>query len=207
MNLRRVMILASGLAFCSAVAAVAPAVAQSQPSAPAPWPDQPAPQGSPWPGNAPAASPWSGQPVAPQQQFQQQAPNPQEACFRDFGKLRDEAQKRAAAIRDANERHATPKEACGLFNAFGAVESKMIKYAIDNTARCGIPPQIIENLKQQHAKSSEIRTQVCRAAAAPPRPTGPTLSDTLSGPVPGANNIKTGRGTFDTLTGTPLGTK
>jgi hypothetical protein len=27
----------------------------------------------------------------------------------------------------------------------------------------------------------------------------------LSGPVPDSNNIKTGRGTFDTLTGNPLG--
>jgi hypothetical protein len=30
------------------------------------------------------------------------------------------------------------------------------------------------------------------------------LSDALSGPVPDSNNIKTGRGTFDTLTGNPL---
>jgi hypothetical protein len=31
------------------------------------------------------------------------------------------------------------------------------------------------------------------------------LSDALSSPVPDSNNIKTGRGTFDTLTGSPLG--
>jgi hypothetical protein len=43
------------------------------------------------------------------------------------------------------------------------------------------------------------------AEAPPPRPAGPSLSDALTSPVPDANNIKTGRGTFDTLTGSPIG--
>ena len=61
-------------------------------------------------------------------------------------------------------------------------------------------------MKQQHAKTVQIQTQVCRAAAAPPRPQGPSLSDALGGSaVPDVNNIRTGRGTYDTLTGTPLG--
>jgi hypothetical protein len=42
-------------------------------------------------------------------------------------------------------------------------------------------------------------------AAQPQRPAGPSLSDALGGPIPDSSNIKTGRGTFDTLTGTPLG--
>ena len=50
-----------------------------------------------------------------------------------------------------------------------------------------------------------------RFAAPPPRRRarrGPSLSDVLGGSaVPDANNIKTGRGTFDTLTGTPLGSQ
>ena len=51
-------------------------------------------------------------------------------------------QKRANAIRVASERKASPKEACELFNAFSAAEVKMIKYATDNAASCGIPPEI-----------------------------------------------------------------
>ena len=41
-------------------------------------------------------------------------------------------------------------------------------------------------------------------AQEPPKPAGPTLSDVLSAPVPDSRNVKTGRGTFDTLSGSPL---
>ena len=111
----------------------------------------------------------------------------------------------AAAIKAAGDRKASPREACQLFNAFVAAQSKMLKYATENATWCGIPNQIMANLKEGIAKTSEVRTKVCQAAAAPQRPAGPSLSDALSGPVPDSNNIKTGRGTFDTLTGSPLG--
>jgi hypothetical protein len=140
------------------------------------------------------------QPMAPQQQ--------QQPCVADFGKLRDDAQKKASAIRTASARHANPREACQLFNAFSAAEAKMMKYAVDNSVWCGIPPQVIESIKQSHAKTNEIRVRVCQAAAAPPpAAAGPTLSDALSAPITDSNNIKTGHGTFDTLSGTPLGGK
>jgi hypothetical protein len=129
-------------------------------------------------------------------------------CVKDFSKLRDDAAKKASAIQSASARHATPHEACQLFNAFSAAEAKMLKYAVDNSVWCGIPPQVVNGIKQSHAKTNEIRTRVCQAAAAgPPRPAGPSLSDALNAPVIDSNDIKTGRGTFDTLTGTPLGNK
>jgi hypothetical protein len=132
------------------------------------------------------------------------APGKEPPCLHEFAKLRDDAEKRAAAIRVASERKAAPKEACQLFNAFVAAQSKMAKYAADNGVWCGIPNEVVANLKEGIAKTSEIRTKICQAAANP-RPTGPSLSDALSSPVPNSNNIKTGRGTFDTLTGNPLG--
>ena len=143
--------------------------------------------------------------AAPQQQQQAGQPPP---CITEFLKLRDETQKRGLALKAASERHATPKEACGLFNSFTAVEAKLLKYASDNSVWCGIPQQIIDQIKQGHAKSVEMRTRVCQAAAnnlPQGGPRVPTLSDALGAPVPDAGNIKTGRGTFDTLTGTPLG--
>ena len=139
-----------------------------------------------------------------QAQFGPAAPQQEPPCIKDFGKLREEAEKKAMAIRAAGERKATPKEACQLFNAFVAAQSKMLKYATDNATWCSIPNQVVSDLKGGITKTSEIRTRVCQAAAAPQRPAGPSLSDALSGPVPDSNNIKTGRGTFDTLTGNPL---
>lgn len=145
----------------------------------------------------PAQSPWQ-QPAR-----QQQEP----ACVKEFVKLRESAQKRAGAIQAATtgSRKPSAKEACGLFNAFSAAEAKLVKYASTNASSCGIPPQVVTQMKEAHTKTNGIRSNVCRAAAAPPRPTGPTLSDALSAPIPDSNNIKTGRGTFDTLSGTTLG--
>jgi hypothetical protein len=137
------------------------------------------------------------------------APSPQQAppCIQEFFKLRDDAEKKAAAIKAANERKAAPKEACNLFGALITAQTKMLKYASENTTWCGIPQQVVEQIKEGVTKIGEVRTKVCQAAAAPPRPQGPSLSETLTSPVPDSNNIKTGRGTFDTLTGSPLGNK
>jgi hypothetical protein len=148
-----------------------------------------------------AAAPAAAQFGPPLQQ--QQAP----PCLAEFGRLRDDAQKKGTAIRVASEHKASAKEACALFNVFSAAEQKMLKYATDNAVWCGIPNEVLTALKQGHAKTSEIRTKVCQAAAAPARPSAPSLSDALASPVPDSNNIKTGRGTFDTLTGNPLGNK
>ncbi len=203
MNLRRVALIAA----CMFVVTASPAAAQS------PWPQQQQPAAAPWPQQQQqqtAPSPWS----APPQQQRQAAPPPWSApqrqgpaCAQEFGKLRDDAQKRASAIQAASARKASPKEACGLFNAFSAAEVKMIKYVADNGASCGIPPEILANLKKGHARTSEIRTKVCQAAARPAQPAAPSLSDALTAPVADSKNIRTGGGTFDTLSGTPLGSK
>lgn len=137
----------------------------------------------------------------------QPAPQPQQAppCIQEFTKLRNDTEQKGIAIRQASARKAPPKEACQLLIAYTNAEAKMLKYAVDNAAWCGIPPQIIEGLKKGHTQSDALRVKVCRIAAAPPAPRGPTLSDALGGPVTSSSNIKTGRGTFDTLTGAPLG--
>lgn len=141
----------------------------------------------------------------------QQAPQPQQQmppCLVEFTKLRDDAEKKGIAIRTANERKASAQVACKLFNAYSAAEGKMLKFAAENQVWCGIPAQILEDIKKSHVRTNDIRGKVCQAAAAPQRPAGPSLSDALGAPVPSSGNIKTGRGgTFDTLTGTPLGEK
>lgn len=202
MELRR----AGHIAACVLAIAAAPAAAQ------APWP-QPQQQAAPSPWTAPqqqaAPSGWGGAQPAPQQQMgaspwaaQQQGPPP---CVQAFLKLRDEAQKKAEAIRAASEHHAAPQEACGLFNNFAAAEEKLIKYAIANGASCGIPPDVPANLKKGHARTIEIRGKVCKLASQPMPQAAPSLSDALSAPVPDRKNIKAGGGTFDTLSGTALG--
>jgi len=128
-------------------------------------------------------------------------------CMKDFSRLRDDAEKLAGQLMAAQKRKAPLPEACKLLTAFAASQEKLLKYAKDNQTWCGIPPQLIQQISTGHANVAKARTQVCQMAAAPPAPAGPSLSDALGGGIPDRSNIKTGRGTFDTLTGTPLGTK
>jgi hypothetical protein len=133
------------------------------------------------------------------------APQQQPPCMADFTKLRTDAETKAKAIQEASKRHASAKEACGLFNSFHAAQAKMYKYVTQNATWCGIPAEVIDQIKTGMTKAAAIRTKLCKIAEAPPRPAGPSLSDALTAPVPNASNIRTGRGTFDTLTGSPIG--
>lgn len=136
-----------------------------------------------------------------------QGPPPQMSpCVQEFVRLRADTEKKANAIKMASERKASPKDACNLFNVFSTAEEKLIKYANDNAAWCGIPPQLLDGMAKGHARTTEMRTRICRiAATAPAAPRGPSLSDALTAPVTSSSNIRTGGGTFDTLTGSPLG--
>jgi hypothetical protein len=135
----------------------------------------------------------------------QMAPAGKPPCWDDFSPLRDEAQKRANAVRVAQERKASLPEACQLITRFIEAEARVVKFAQDNGVWCGIPAEALKQMKDSHGKSNELRKRVCGAAAAPPRPAGPSLSDSLGTTrVPDASKAKTGTGTFDTLTGSAL---
>jgi len=133
------------------------------------------------------------------------APGQEPPCMTDFVKLRNDTENKAKLIQEASKRHAQAKEACRLFTAFHAAQAKMLKFATANATWCGIPPQVIDQIKTGTAHAAEIRAKLCKMAEAPPRPAGPSLSDALTAPVPNADNIRTGHGTFDTLTGSPIG--
>ncbi len=184
--------------------------ATQQPAAAWPAPAQPAQSGA-WPApNASAPAPQQGF-IPPPTGFGPSLAAPQQAqeppCFKDFMALRQEADKKGRAIQEASKKKAPPAVACKLFNDYSASEAKLVKYATTNATKCEIPKEIVDSLTKSHTKTNEIRTRVCEVAAAgPPKPRGPSLSDALSAPVPDSGNIKTGRGgTFDTLSGGALG--
>lgn len=131
-----------------------------------------------------------------------------DACMKAFVPLREDAEKRGKLIKAASERHAPPDEACKLITSFGAAELKMIKYVEANSAKCGIPPQIGDQLKTGHKNTEKMQNQVCNVAqqAANQRPAGPSLSDVLgtSAALPEAQTVKKGGSTFDTLNGNVL---
>lgn len=125
-------------------------------------------------------------------------------CLKEFNQLSQDAAKKRGAIEQAGKKKVGPAVACRLFNEYSASETKLIKFVSANTASCGMPKSLLEDLNKSHAQTTQIRTRVCEVAAAPPKPAGPTLSDALSAPVPDSSNVRRGHGTFDTLSGSPL---
>jgi hypothetical protein len=133
---------------------------------------------------------------------------PPDNCMKDFLPLRQEAEKRGQALKVASEKRQGPDVACKLIGHFIEAEVKMIKYVETNSARCGIPPQISEQLKKGHKGSEAMQEKVCGAAAqAKQGPVGPSLSDLLGSAtaLPEATVAKkSGGNTFDTLSGNAL---
>ena len=75
---------------------------------------------------------------------------------------------------------ASPDEACKLIGSFGQAEIKMIKYVEANAERCGIPPQIAEQLKNGHKNTEKMQKQVCTMAQR--RPSAGSDLDEVLGP-------------------------
>jgi len=132
-----------------------------------------------------------------------QQPPPGGTQCSDFGKLTAEAQKRSALVSAAMKAKADRKELCTLMTNFVAAETSVVKFLEANKVWCGVPDEALKASKTNHEKSMKFRTMACSEEGR--RPKAPSLSDAIKSPsVDTAKNTKTGRGTFDTLTGNPL---
>jgi hypothetical protein len=132
---------------------------------------------------------------------------PSDACMKNFVPLREDAEKRGKLIKAASERHAQPDEACKLLEAYSKAEFKMMEYVKVNSTKCGIPPQIFDQMKKGHVGTEEMIKKVCGMAQAQKSgPAGPSLSEVLgsSATLPEATATKKGGSTFDTLNGNVL---
>jgi hypothetical protein len=202
----------------AALVTVCAGQACAQGAFPAPLPGQPAPpNASPFPpvnGAAPPTSfPVTGAAPITGSAFERAPAPPSQAgssdeCMKGFVPLREEAEKRGKLIKAAGERHAPPDEACKLIGNFGQAEIKMIKYVESHAAKCGIPSQIADQLKNGHKNTESMQKKVCAVAQQQQQkgPAGPSLSEVLgsSAALPEATATKKGGSTFDTLNGNVL---
>jgi len=58
-----------------------------------------------------------------------------------------------------------PRPACKMFGDLVANGTATLKWIETNGDWCQIPPQILQNMKADHAKAQEIRGKACQAAA------------------------------------------
>jgi hypothetical protein len=159
-------------------------------------------------GNAPAPASFPGAASSPFAAPPTQG-GPPDDCMKEFLPLRQEAEKRGQALKAASDKHLGPDVACKLIGNFIQAEVKMIKYVETNSARCGIPPQISEQLKKGHKGTESMQEKICNAATQAQKqvPVGPSLSDVLGSAtaLPEATSAKKSSGsTFDTLSGNAL---
>jgi len=98
------------------------------------------------------------------------------ACLRAFAPLRDEAESRGRLIKAASERHAPPEEACRLIGEFAQSEVKMIKYLEANSAECGVPQRVTDQLKAGDERTEALRRKVCAAGLQKREPVGDYIS-------------------------------
>jgi hypothetical protein len=176
----------------------------------------------PWPGDSPqsgAAAPWPGERAAPSSSMMGGAspmmggasPPPMGGgaggggmppCMAEFTKLREEVEKRGMAAKAAGQKKVGREEMCKYITTYADAEAKWVRYTETNVEKCGIPPQIVTQLKQVHTNTEQTKTKICTAG--PAAGGAPTLSDTLLSSRTTTSENKSGGGTLDTLTGRPI---
>ena len=162
---------------------------------PAPWPGErappaspPAPAMSPMMAPPPMASPFGGGGMPP--------------CMAEFTKLKGDVEKRGLAAKAASARKVSREEMCKHITGYSAAEVKWIKYTEANVQSCGIPAEVVTQLKQVHTGTEQTKEKIC---AAGPSAAPPSLSDALgTARLPTPETTKSGSGTLDTLTGPAL---
>lgn len=136
-----------------------------------------------------------------QAQGQGQAP----PCMNDLMPLRDAVQKEGMLVKAAIDKKAERTEICTQLKKYAAVESKFVKYMETNAGWCGIPGEVVTQIKTGHKRSLALRDKACSGGPAA-MPAGPGLSEALGtsrAPAPLDTSKSSGR-TFDTLSGNAL---
>lgn len=98
----------------------------------------------PWPTDPP-------QPAVP-------SPSP---CTAEFAKLRQDVQQLGLAAKAAGQRKVSRQEMCGHITAYSAAELKWVNYAQAEVTTCGIPAQVVSQLKQVHGNTEQIKEKIC----------------------------------------------
>jgi len=126
-------------------------------------------------------------------------------CMAQFVPLRQEAEKRAAAIKAGAEHKAAREQLCTLFKSFSEAEAKVVNFLVANQTNCGIPAKAVTESSANHRKTQVTAQKICSGEGIEGKPRGTGLGEALGvRAVPTPETTKSGRGIFDTLSGTAL---
>jgi hypothetical protein len=133
-------------------------------------------------------------------------------CAKPFIAVRQEVEKHGKALQSLQKsgRKPTPQQACDLLSKYVEADAKAIAIAEKEGTWCGFAPQLVKAMKDSHGKAAATRKQACQVAASggggpAAAPRGPSFSEALGTTrVPDANSVRSGPGTFNTMTGNAL---
>jgi len=125
-------------------------------------------------------------------------------CAVEFGRLREEVQKKGAAAKAAGDRKVTREEMCKVVQNYSAAEGKWLKFTEAGVTSCGIPPEVVTQLKQVHARTEQAQKNICSAGPAAAAQAAPSLSDALGTNRLQLDTKRTGGNYLDTMTGNAI---
>jgi hypothetical protein len=127
-------------------------------------------------------------------------------CMAEFGKLREDVEKKGMAAKAAGQRKVSREEMCKHITAYSSAELKWVKFSETNITSCGIPAEVVQQLKQVHNNTEQTKGKICAAGPAAGGGGGPpSLADALGTTrLPTPETTKSGSGTLDTLTGSAI---
>src|SRR5262249_53425324 len=135
---------ALALAWVLAVVPLWPAAAQ--------FGGMPGMPGSPGMSPAPGMSP--GMPGMPGGAFREPQATP--PAWHQLLGNRYEVTKHGKALQAAGKKKAAPEELCKLFKVFLSAEDKMLKGLEEHSATCGVPAEVLKQVKAGHSKASQM---------------------------------------------------
>jgi hypothetical protein len=92
----------------------------------------------------------------------------QQKCLQEFTGYRSETEKRAKAAVAASKERPTRAQMCDLVAVYSTAELAWLNFAETNMTRCGIPAQVIAQIKSVHARTLDAKRRLCAAG-----PSGP----------------------------------
>jgi hypothetical protein len=125
-------------------------------------------------------------------------------CVAEFAKMREDVQKKGLAAKQASEKHVSREELCKLITVYSSAEGNWLKFTEKGVAACGIPAEIVSQLKQVHGRTETAREKICAAGPANAAMAGPSLSEALGTSRPTLETKRAGSNMFDTLTGNAI---
>lgn len=134
-------------------------------------------------------------------------------CQTQVTKLRGDLETRGGALEKAAKGKRPPSELCPLFRNFASAQQRFYNYLNTNKDACGVPDNVLTQIKENLAQVSSTRNKVCDVAKMQESgggagPGGPPAQGAISAGLGLSSGLPTGGappgGVFDTLGGDAL---